>query len=85
MAEILHDSCMAVCFTQLLSMAISQTHNSQGGVATHFRCGGIFSNYCWKFSHESASEIILKISSDLTELPAWIWYLIFLFWGQSVC
>jgi len=32
----------------------------QGSVATHLRCGGIFSDY-YKFSPDSDSEIILKI------------------------
>jgi len=45
------------------------TDISQGSVATHLRCGGVFSNrfYC-KFAVESVSERIFKIGYDLPEL-----------------
>jgi len=42
------------------TVALTTLDISQGSVATHLRCGGIFSDY-YTFSPDSDSEIILKI------------------------
>ena len=52
---------MLLVVTEIFSFSIaaSRTQNSHGSVATHLRCGGIFSDI--RFSPDSDSEIILKI------------------------
>ena len=54
------ESCMrGSLFMQFLSMTISWRHISQGTVATHLRCGGIFNYYFYcKFITEFNSERI---------------------------
>lgn len=54
------ESCMSVCFSQFLSIAVFlNTHISQGNAATHVTYVVMFSDYC-KFTTLSASEVILK-------------------------
>jgi len=56
-------SCITVCFTYSLRMAIFlNTDISQGSVAIRSGCGGgIYISLCYKFPTESNSEIIVKI------------------------
>ena len=55
--------CVVVTEVVLFSTVASKTLDiSQGSVATHSRCGGIFSDsMITKFSPDSNTEIILKI------------------------
>ena len=49
-------------------VAFKTLYISQGSVATHLRCCGIFSDSIIKFSPDSDSEIILKIGWYLVKL-----------------
>ena len=72
-------SCITVCFTYSLRMAIFGTQMSQGSVATRFGCGGIFVYvFVKKFPAESNSERILKIGQYLVKLWARVRCLVFL-------
>jgi len=61
----------------------SDINISQGNIATHLRCGGITQ---LQISTDLASERILKIRQNLTELPPWVWMSTFLehsvYWKQ---
>jgi len=47
------------------------TDISQGSIVTQLKCGGIINdNFCYKFTNESVSEGILKISQHLAKLWA---------------
>ena len=72
-------SCITVCFTYSLRMAIFvNTDISQGSVATRLGCGGVYVYDCYKFPTESNSERILKISQYLVKLWARVRCVVFL-------
>jgi len=74
-------SCITVCFTYSLRMAIFET---QGSVATRLGCGGYLymtvTNFLL-FPTESNSERILKIGQYLVKLWARVRCLVFLTHG----
>jgi len=81
-------SCITVCFTYSLRMAIFlNTDISQGSVATRLGCGGgIYASLCYKSPTESNSERILKIGKYLVKLWTRVRCLVFLthgVYGQS--
>ena len=53
------------------------TDISQGSVATHLGCGGVFVHDCYKFPTESNSERILKIGEYLVKLWSRVRCLVF--------
>ena len=59
------------------------TDISQGSVATRLGCGGviIYISPCYKFTTESNSERIVKISKYFVKLLARDWCLVFLTHG----
>jgi len=74
-------SCITVCFTHFLRMAILflNTDISQGSVATCLGCGGVIDTLlCYKLTAESNSERILKIGQYLVKLWARVRCLVFL-------
>ena len=71
-------SCITVCYTYSLRMAIFlNTDISQGSVATRLVCGGVFVHNCYKFPTESNSQRILKIGQYLVKLWARVRCLVF--------
>jgi len=53
------------------------TDISEGSVATHLGCGGVFVYNCYKFPTESNSERILKIGEYLVKLWSRVRCLVF--------
>ena len=58
---------------------------SQGSVATHFKCGGVFNNFVIaNFSTECASEISFKIGQYLTKIRTEVSWQLFMAHGVVV-
>ena len=74
-------SCITVCFTYSIRMAIFWTQIFHKCSDTFRVWWGIYISLCYKFPTESKSERILKIGSYLAKLWARVWCLVFLTHG----